>query len=538
EHISSVEVQNQKKFIVLKKSEDIRTPVLFSDVRITAQLETYPKRCTFVDIDELNISALKATLTDKSKVYISNSLDREEVFEIDDIGTKASVGLNIVLGARATGKTFLMNKIEKTFPNTKYIKQFQLMSSEASSDKTFKSNKNQWFNRESTNYLRSFSSVVSSIGSINKSDDDAELKKFVESLLGNASDLELNDEFSKCKLFNAEKLYKINSNKLRDIVNAISLLLDPGDEYKEVISGHIDLEKMKHLLKILITDYEGLKGSEYVVDEANKVIDEIREGLKQKTSVTQITDFDEVSYLSNELRIVLFDGYTYQLREKGEFKNYDMHGFQVIAECISGDIVSAEVLKEINDNKGSFSYLKALYKNPYKYLKELQSNVQVHPANIANLLVPTRVRVLTSHGKDVSGGEKSEFNLMNALDDAYQHDMLIVDEPESSFDNVFLNKNVNAILKEISKTMPVFVVTHNNSIGASIKPDYLMYTNFELDTKGELKYNVFTGKPTSKYLKSADNKQMENYVIQMQSLEGGHSEYNQRKVMYEGIDKI
>ena len=127
---------------------------------------------------------------------------------------------------------------------------------------------------------------------------------------------------------------------------------------------------------------------------------------------------------------------------------------------------------------------------------------------------------------------------MNALDDAYQHDMLIVDEPESSFDNVFLNKNVNAILKEISKTMPVFVVTHNNSIGASIKPDYLMYTNFELDTKGELKYNVFTGKQTSKYLKSADNKQMENYVIQMQSLEGGHSEYNQRKVMYEGIDKI
>ncbi len=538
EQISTVEVQNQKKFMLLKKSADTRTPMLFSDVRVTDQLDVFPKRCTFVDIGDLNISALKATLTDKSKVHLSDNIDREEVFEVDDVGTKASVGLNVVLGARATGKTFLMNKIARTFPNTKYIRQFQLMSAEETSDETFKSNKNQWFNNESVKYLRDYSNIVSFIGSINRSDDEVELNNFVESLLGNALDLELNDEFSKCKLFNADKLQIVNSKRLKDLINAISLLLDPGDEHKKVISEYIDLEKMKHLLKVLISDYENSLGIIFVVDETNKVIDEVREGLKQKTSVTQITDFDEIKFLSNELRTILFDSYTLKLREKGEFTNYDMHGFRVIAECIQGETVSAAVLKEINDNRGNFSSLKSVYKTPYKYLKELQKNHLVRPDNIANLLVPTRVRVLNGNGKDVSGGEKSEFNLMNALNDAYLHDMLIVDEPESSFDNVFLNKNVNAILKDISQTMPVFVVTHNNSIGASIKPDYLMYTDFEFDAEGNLQYNVFTGKPTSQYLRSPDGRQMDNYVIQMKSLEGGHSEYKQREIMYKGIGKI
>lgn len=116
--------------------------------------------------------------------------------------------------------------------------------------------------------------------------------------------------------------------------------------------------------------------------------------------------------------------------------------------------------------------------------------------------------------------------------------MLIVDEPESSFDNVFLNTNVNSILKDISRVMPVFVVTHNNSIGASIRPDHLIYTEMNFTTNGEIQYKICTGKPTSKFLSCADGTQTENYLVQMQSLEGGQLEYQKRKIMYEGIEKV
>ena len=76
----------------------------------------------------------------------------------------------------------------------------------------------------------------------------------------------------------------------------------------------------------------------------------------------------------------------------------------------------------------------------------------------------------------VSGGERSEFNLIQAIRDARNYDMLLVDEPESSFDNVFLKENINIMLKEMSREMPVIIVTHNSTIGASIQPDYIIYT--------------------------------------------------------------
>src|SRR5437762_5840826 len=57
--------------------------------------------------------------------------------------------------------------------------------------------------------------------------------------------------------------------------------------------------------------------------------------------------------------------------------------------------------------------------------------------------------------------------------------MLLIDEPESSFDNLFLNSNVNRILKDISETMPVVVVTHNSTVGASVGADYVLYTSKE-----------------------------------------------------------
>ena len=35
---------------------------------------------------------------------------------------------------------------------------------------------------------------------------------------------------------------------------------------------------------------------------------------------------------------------------------------------------------------------------------------------------------------------------------------------------------MNALIKDISMNMPVILVTHNNTVGASIKPVYLIYT--------------------------------------------------------------
>lgn len=106
--------------------------------------------------------------------------------------------------------------------------------------------------------------------------------------------------------------------------------------------------------------------------------------------------------------------------------------------------------------------------------------------------------------------------------------MLLIDEPESSFDNIFLKNDVNALIKDISKQIPVIVVTHNNTIGASIKPDYIAYTQKIIENK-EVVYKVFFGHPTSKFLRNANGETIENLNILFNCLEAGETAYYERK---------
>ena len=143
-------------------------------------------------------------------------------------------------------------------------------------------------------------------------------------------------------------------------------------------------------------------------------------------------------------------------------------------------------------------------------------------------------RVLNKDGHEVSGGERSEFRLLQEIADAQNYDLLLIDEPESSFDNLFLKGEVNQILKSISQTMPVIVVTHNNTVGASVGADYLLYSAKEREN-GSLKYRIYSGYPTDKDLVSADSKTIKSHGMLLNSLEAGVDAYEKRRQGYETI---
>ena len=113
--------------------------------------------------------------------------------------------------------------------------------------------------------------------------------------------------------------------------------------------------------------------------------------------------------------------------------------------------------------------------------------------------------------------------------------MLLIDEPESSFDNLFLCDDVNETIKDIAKVMPVVVVTHNNTIGASIKPDYLLYTE-RIIVNGEPTYRVYGGRATDKELVASNGDRISNSEITLKYLEAGKDNYNERKALYEMLE--
>ncbi len=112
-----------------------------------------------------------------------------------------------------------------------------------------------------------------------------------------------------------------------------------------------------------------------------------------------------------------------------------------------------------------------------------------------------------------------------------KYDMLLIDEPESSFDNLFLRDSVNHIIKELARVMPIVLVTHNNTVGASIKPDYLVFTKRVIGTN--IRYVRYCGLPSSKELISYDGDAIRNIQVILDCLEAGEDTYNERKHDYE-----
>lgn len=53
----------------------------------------------------------------------------------------------------------------------------------------------------------------------------------------------------------------------------------------------------------------------------------------------------------------------------------------------------------------------------------------------------------------------------------------------------------------MAENMPVIISTHNNTIGGSIKPDYILYTEKKIES-GETHFNIYSGYPTAKVLRT------------------------------------
>jgi len=83
--------------------------------------------------------------------------------------------------------------------------------------------------------------------------------------------------------------------------------------------------------------------------------------------------------------------------------------------------------------------------------------------------------------------------------------------------------------------MPVVVVTHNSTVGASVGADYLLYASKEVES-GKVTYRIYSGHPTDKTLNSIDRRSIKSHEIMLNSLEAGREAYESRRRGYEAIE--
>jgi len=531
DYVSAGEVDSAKKFIRAIKDESKPTPVLFSDARICDDLDKLPTRQTFIDCGELTLNAIKACLQDKGKVALSET-DGNKLFQIFDDGQKLSTGLNVLLGERSTGKTFTLNRIDESTENVKYIKQFSLVQQDDDAyEREFNNEVQRKRSRFTEEYLSGFKVVLNDVMNVDLHANERAVEEYVSSLLKSAEEADRKDAFSKTALFDESEFPTSDDRVLIDLIGSVRQVIE-NVEYREIIERHIDINSMKRLacelIELLWTKTFEKKKKRLV----NGLIRDIRNSLKIRTSAVQVEDVDLYRVSMDKKKVDRFSEIVKYLQREAIISVKSIQGFSVVAR--KSPFAGAGELKSASGVRTAFSESFKEYGQPYDYLQTLLANETLTQSELYKLFAKISYRILNRDGFEVSGGERSEFRLLQEIKDAQNYDILLIDEPESSFDNMFLKSDVNQLISEISESMPVVVVTHNNTVGASIGADYLLYASKEIEG-GDVVYKLYSGYPTDSRLTSLDGKTISNHKITLNSLEAGYDVYNDRRQRYEAI---
>lgn len=529
-YITSGEVTSTKKFKYCLGDDTSLVPVVFSDQRFYGEIIDFSPRQTFISTEELSLNSIKLCLSDKSKVFLSKE-NGHKFFQAFSNGQVLSTGLNVILGERSSGKSHTLKHIEKHFTGVKHIKQFELLERDEEKDK-------EKFNRllstrqdnATEEYLKEFKYVIEDIKLIDPVINEKQVEEYLQSLFKVAKEEERKDAFARAKLYYETSFNENNIDNLNKLIDAIKIILE-NTQYREIIHKHITNSDLVSLIRELMVLHNDTEEDNLKKRWINSIVENIKSDLQARSSSTPICEIDLYEICFDNEKIEKFTQIVKNIQIERTIETKDVKRYTVVAETKKYTGAS-ELRKKLGKRDVSFREAFENYSNPINFLSILKSIDDLPETQYYRYFVNVNYRILNKHGYEVSGGERSEFNLLDKIQDALKYDMLLIDEPESSFDNLFLKNQVNSLIKDISKHIPVVVVTHNSTVGASIKPDYVICTRKEIEND-KVVYRIYAGHPSSSKLKSLDGKIITNYEVMLNCLEAGQEAYQNRGKTYE-----
>ncbi len=528
------EVKSAKKFESTKKEETFYAPVLFSDIRMEDVYKNdkgiydFPSKNTYVDINTDEFSVLKNALSDKNKVFLSENKKADEFSYLSD-GTTASTKLNVIIGKRSSGKTYNLKHIysskDNKDDNIKYIEQFSLTGK--SEESKFKDLVKEEQQKIISNYLEPLRKLTDRVLNINNEELN-NIDKYLTSLKEFATNQSLQDSYSKTKLFNEVKYDFLDNFDTKKVINALSVVLD-SEHNEDLINKYID----KKQIITLINELVDRRRNEYLEYKLKQKTDSIVTIIKDKlTSKSSMVNVSEVNLYEAAKELILVDKYNSlinKLKTRNNICELDVYRFKLIVEKNKFSSVG-DVKHELSTSTGLNTQFTKYYEtNPFEFIKSLET-AGIDRSILYKSLISFNVKVINEQGNELSGGERAEYNLLREIKGSDNYDILLLDEPEASFDNPFIKDYIIEIIKEISNKTTVFITTHNNSLGMLMKPNKIIYTANEDNT-----FKVYTAEFGSKHLTTVNNESKISYDTIMEVMEAGVDAYEKRREIYETI---
>ena len=530
-HIVAGEVGNTRKMICMKKDNNEKyTPVMFSDLRI-GHLNKHDKnpspKITFLKIDDITIQNIKTALLEKENV--SPTPNGDDGIIIGPGMTEASLGLNVILGKRSSGKTHLLDSIcEAHNDSVMYIKQFSIIKE--SSDEIFEETTASQFDKIARDYLGEIDKIVQKIcDNPTDEENDCSIDDYLDTLKKYANDFSSHDNIAKTKIYSSSAFPTNENENGKELVKSFEKILENAN-YSSKIQDNIEIfiDAAKDVVHKYRTEEKNSRNKQKV----NEIIKTTKNKLNEVTNAPLINDSGLDLFKIEKVRITnrKFDDTILKLRKEKSIDRLE-EKYDRFHICVArGPFTSVSDLHKgasIPQNialTDSFRY----YDKPHIFVKKIRDENIVKSDIIYRTLIKITVTPVKDDGNKISNGERAEFVLLGKLNEAKRYDILLFDEPEPSFDNPFIGQKIINKLRELSNEMTVFVATHNNTIGASMNPECLIYTN---DAGGGI-YQVYVGTTTSDMLKTIDGEKIDRKKTILELLESKEELYNKRKDLY------
>lgn len=535
----ALEVANAKKWLI-EASQVEKPVVVFSDCRPGMRMpdddpdddiRRYAYGYTYLQCADMTFNAIKSALSNPRNVEV---FDCNRDFEILPEALPASRRMNVILGERSSGKTFTLKRILDAYDENDrlYIEQFEITNKAKKDifDKDIENEDNEFFDvyfrplQDSINqyYREDFEVLEDAVRAY-----CAALIRFAEAPT---------DEYSDRPIYRSEEFNYIEDDALEQVdINlrhAVRTLLNGGKRH-DVVMEHLDPQSLINLEAQLRALMKSARLSRWQRAKCDEVVAAIKAELSKQSSrkplpsVEPIRDFFKLCYREKRLAKTLDS-----LKEPVELKTVEEYKYLKKRTRLM-QTNAREARKACKATIPPGTNIAGLFgdgitaENRLSILRSFDPTVQ---AEACRLLFAIKGRIVLNDGSNatLSGGQRAEYLLLHRISNSAGKDVVLIDEPESSFDNPFLNSDVINLLNDVAERSTVFLVTHNNTLGVSLLPDRIIYT--EKTPDGE--YRVYSGELSSTMLVDVLGNECNREEKLLSTMEAGRHAYLERRIHY------
>lgn len=514
--VTALEVTSDKKWERETKEQAIPV-VMFSDFRCAENGLRSRGKYTYISLNDISFEALRLALNSKSKLFIT---EREDHMELEP-GLFASMGLNVVVGGRSSGKSFFLDKLYESCDSDDvvYVKQFEIVQN-AGKDIWEKHLSDEEIEIKTT-YYEPMSAIVSAFSKLPSKETSAkELKDYVASLMEYAETSARDDEYSKCPIYSEGRLTVESCQGEKKVCEALIVLLEKNP-LSEEIDTMVGREVLISLFRIALERYKTKLLRDVCVKKSNEIAKKVRGRLTLKSSRPACPESPLLEIAKRQAYVSRLARLREGTKKESMVDAKSIGKFKRVTKRIQ--YKDATSLKKAI---GATSSLSGIYQLDDKAFIEKILSAEGSP-DLTKAFFDMKVLLLNERDEEVSGGQKAEYLFFKALDKAASHDLILIDEPESSFDNPFLDELIASELKRISEKATVFIATHNNVLGVSIRPDGIVYTSFEKD-----EHRVYTGDIADDKLVTVAGETVKRSDVLLRLMEAGNEAYESRRPYY------